>query len=255
MDIKKIRKKLKSDGIYHIKNYMTNSLEFEKLTNKIHHITSLLSKKYNLELPMEDQDAVEKKIIELNTLNKKIGGFMNDSINASPELMELFTCERIKQLAIDFLDVKNIDLLSNNYRFRVQIPGHDKISNLPWHQDSHYNSMYNYNNSLVIWLSINDIYGESGPIVFKKGSHVYRQLPRLDHLKPNGLKAYTISEEYLSDSRFQESSIDTKKGDILLIDLNLIHRSGYNDTKDKIKLSCQARFHNSSANGFLSEYL
>ena len=72
--------------------------------------------------------------------------------------------------------------------------------------------MYNYNNSLVIWLSINDIYGESGPLVFKKGSHIFGQLPN-DHLKPNGLKAYTVPEEYLSDSRFEESSIDTKKGD------------------------------------------
>ena len=48
-------------------------------------------------------------------------------------------------------------ILINNHRIRVQIPGTDDISNLPWHQDSQYNSFYKENNSIVIWTSLNDI--------------------------------------------------------------------------------------------------
>ncbi len=253
-NIEKVKNELKINGISHLGNYMTATLEFDDLIKKIHHIVSLLAKKYNLESPDEDLDKIEDKIIELNLINKRIGGFINDSMNASPELMKLFNCDRIKRLANDFFDIRNVDLLSNNLRFRVQIPGHDNISNLPWHQDSHYNNMYNYNQSLVIWLSINSIYGKSGPIVFKKGSHAYKQLPRVDYTKPNGLKAFTIPDKYILDSTFEDSSIDTKTGDILLIDVNLIHRSGFNESTNKIKLSSQARFHNSSADGFLAEY-
>ena len=38
-------------------------------------------------------------------------------------------------------------------------------------------------------------------------------------------------------------SMNTLSGDIILIDMNSVHTSGYNNTEDKIKYSAQARYH------------
>jgi len=253
-DIKKIRKDLKTNGISHIKNYMSNSVELIYLNKKIHYLVCILARKYNLANPEESLEDIERTIFKLNKINNKISGFLNDSLNVMPELYRLLTSKKIEKLAKDILIIKDNALLSNNYRFRVQIPNRDEISNLPWHQDLHYNNLYNYNSSVVIWLSVSDIDIEKGPIVYKKGSHILKKVPMIDWVKPNGARVFTVPEKYIEDSKFEDCFIPTKKGDILLIDLNLLHRSGFNKSKNKTKLSLQGRFHNSSADGFLSEY-
>jgi ectoine hydroxylase-related dioxygenase (phytanoyl-CoA dioxygenase family) len=37
--------------------------------------------------------------------------------------------------------------------------------------------------------------------------------------------------------------LETLAGDLILIDMNTVHTSGFNKTKDKVKYSAQARFH------------
>ena len=98
------------------------------------------------------------------------------------------------------------DMIQNN--LSIEISDCDEISNLPWHQDSHYNNLYIQNNSIAIWASISDIDDEEGPVVYKLGSHVLGKLPKVFYTKPNGYKVPTISEKYVNDTCFKEVSIE-----------------------------------------------
>lgn len=254
MNLLNIKNQLNSEGISHIKSFLLDTKEFTSLNKKIKRIVQRFAQKHEIYQKNDSIDEFQKTIVKLNHINPNTGAYINDAINASPELYKLFTSDKIEKLAKEILDINKNDLLSNNYRFRIQIPGTDDISNLPWHQDSHYNSLYNENQSIVIWISLNKIDYEMGPIVYKKGSHKLNKLPKVEWVRPNGAKVFTVENRYIEDSEFEEKTIKTNQGDVLLIDLNLIHRSGFNKSLNKVKISTQARFHNSGANNFLSEY-
>ena len=193
-------------------------------------------------------------IIKLHKLNNKVSGFFNDTLNACPELYNLLNSEKIISLAKTMLDMEQDIILGNNYRLRIQIPGTDKVSNLPWHQDSHYNKFYVKNSSIVIWSAINNIDDEAGPIIYKKGSHNVGTLTRKEFVRPNNQKVYTIPEEYINDKCYEECTLPVESGDVIVLDMNLIHKSGKNRSSDKVKLSVQGRYHNPEVKGFMSQY-
>ena len=136
---------------------------------------------------------------------------------------------------------KNI-LIFNNTRFRIQIPNNDEISNLPWHQDCHYNSIKD-TNSIVVWISISDISRRMGPIIFKLKSHKLGEQKKIIIKKKNGGIAYTLNSQSAALRKLKNTSIETKSGDVILIDMNSVHTSGTNKTLDKVKYSAQARYH------------
>ena len=253
-EIDQAKKDFEENGFAILKGYLKDNPKLQDLKNKVHHLVCIKAKQYDLELPQNDADSINTTIMKLNAINDKIGAFLNDALNASPELINMLASDEICSLAARMLMTEKKCILGNNYRIRVQIPGRDEISNLPWHQDSHYNNFYKHKNSIVIWTSVNDIDDETGPVVFKKGSQDLGQIPQVEYIRPNNAKIHTVDEKYINDNSYEECAIPTESGDVLLIDMDIIHRSGYNNSKDKVKLSLQARYHNANAEGFLPHY-
>ena len=227
---------LKENGFGIINNYLSDTIELENFKHKFFELVCIKAKQYKIEDPKKTSSSINQVIMELDNVNKKIGAFLNDSLNATPELFQLLSSNKITSLAKTVIGNKESTILTNNYRSRIQIPGHDKVANLPWHQDSSYNNFYKYGNSIVIWVSISDIDEEAGPIIFKKGSHILKQLPKIEYEKPNTQKVFTVSKNYINNSKFIESSFPTKSGDVVLIDMDTIHRSGENRSASNIKL-------------------
>ena len=60
--------------------------------------------------------------------------------------------------------------------------------------------------------------------------------------KPGGFKVPTVRLSKRKDI-FKEKFYSTFTGDVVLFDMNLIHRSGANKSLNKIKWSAQARYH------------
>ena len=77
-------------------------------------------------------------------------------MNLLPSLKGLFADKKTTNLIKKILTTSNKSLIVNNHRLRLQIPSFDKISNLPWHQDIHYNTIKNCN-SVVLWVSLGKI--------------------------------------------------------------------------------------------------
>ena len=105
---------------------------------------------------------------------KKISGSLNDKINLLPSLHNLLN-DDIQLGIIKKILSKNNPLICNNHRLRLQIPGNDRLANLPWHFDEQYNKFKNVN-SIVVWISLVDITYEMGPLVFKESSHKIKML-------------------------------------------------------------------------------
>ncbi|MDA9357675.1 phytanoyl-CoA dioxygenase family protein [Candidatus Thioglobus sp.] len=248
------KKDLNSDGFAVIKGLLSNSKELTDLKDKIYKLVCIKAHQYNITIPENYPESINQKIMEINSSNKLIGAFLNDSLNASPELFRLLSSKTFEALAQSLIGNDKGCILTNNHRIRVQIPGRDSVSNLPWHQDSHYNSLYSKNSSIAIWTSVNDINLEAGPVVFKKGSHVLKQVKREEFKRPNGQIIYTIPEKYINSSEFEEVLVETKSGDIILIDMDVIHQSGANNSIDNVKFSLQCRCHDASKKGFLPDY-
>lgn len=252
--VNQVKSELKKNGFSLISGYLSNSEEVTNLKSKIFDLVCIKANQYKIQPPQNSSASIDEAIMSLHEINSSIGGFLNDTLNASPELFKLLNSDYFIELARKIIGDESSCILINNFRIRVQIPGCDNISNLPWHQDSQYNNFYKDNNSIVIWTSLNDINQTTGPVKFKKGSHKLKKLPTVEFKKPNNQVVFSVSDHHINNPEFVEQSFETKSGDVILIDMNTIHRSGQNNTDNTVKFSLQCRCHNASTPGFLPSY-
>ena len=237
-----IKKDLRNNGFVLLKNFIKNNSEFIGLKNKFYDLICFKAKQYRIAPPSNTQDSINNIIIQLYKIDKSFGSYLNDISNNFPELYKVFCSSEIIELSQNILGDGTGFVLINNVRFRSQIPSRDNVSNLPWHQDSHYNEI-KVGKSIAIWISVFDVNQEQGPVVFKSGSHESGEIPMVTYKKSNGGEVFAVDQSYIDDTRYEETSFLTNSGDVVLIDMNVIHRSGYNTSENLIKLSIQARLH------------
>lgn len=233
----KLQVDLKKNGFVLVKGFLSkekNFLNFKKYLNNF-----LLN---SLNIKTKSSKNLDQTITRYFNKRKLISAYINDNINLSPSLQKILTCDKILSLVCKIQKVKKEHIVFNNPRFRIQIPNNDKVSNLPWHQDSHYNRVKN-TKSIVVWASIGKITKEMGPIIFKVSSHKLGQQKKIIIKKPNGGIANTININNPKLKKLKSISFETNSGDIILIDMDSVHTSGMNTTKNKIKYSAQARYH------------
>jgi len=235
--ILKARKDLKKSGYVYLPGFFKNNKNFQNLINDMSYFLKNISKKNYKNL-----NHFDKIICQKFKNNKKISGYLNENMNLLPSLKGLFADKKTTNLIKKILTSNNKSLIVNNHRLRLQIPGFDKISNLPWHQDIHYNTIKN-SNSVVLWVSLGKIDDEMGPVEIKSKSHKFKKIKKFMHLKPNGGKVPAIQINNIKDTIYKHVSFPTNSGDVLMFDLKLVHRSGFNKSKNKVKWSAQARYH------------
>ena len=68
------------------------------------------------------------------------------------------------------------------------------------------------------------------------------------------LNIINVDEKNITNNDFKDCTLETESGDVVLIDMNVIHRSGKNNTNNQVKISAQCRCHNASEPGFLPHY-
>ena len=253
-DLEDIKETLKEDGFAVVSSLLSGSSELANLQNKIYDVVSIRGGKIGLTLEERSIDGLNKLTIALDKDSPTHSGFIYDVLNQSPELFSLlnnaFLLDHIKELVFN----SNAVLCSNNNSLRFHVKGRDQRTNLPWHQDSHYNDLYITDNAIAGWISIFDITKEHGPVVFKKGSHALGTLPMQDAQYDSGRTLLGVPQSYVEDERYKECINETKAGDLVLINMDIIHRSGVNSLEDAVRWSCQARYHNCANPDFMPKY-
>tara|TARA_B100000287_G_scaffold433744_1_gene496223 strand:+ start:506 stop:1240 length:735 start_codon:yes stop_codon:yes gene_type:complete len=236
-NIKKIRNDLKTKGYYYFPKFFKNNVSFKNLNYEVLLFLQNLSKKKYKKI-----NDFDKNVCSKFKKNKNISAYLNDNLNLSPSLKGVFGDKKILKFMRSLMRAEKKPIIANNPRLRVQIPGHDKVSNLPWHKDIHYNTIKR-SSSLVFWVSLGKIDKDMGPVVIKSNSHKIKKVKKIFIKKANGYKVPAVEVKNISEKSYKNIFFPTKPGDVMIFDLNLIHRSGYNNSKDKVKWSAQARYH------------
>ena len=157
----------------------------------------------------------------------------------------LLVIEQLLSIPKDFITLTDVAI-------RLDAPN-DSRNSLEWHQDSSY---YRQNNSgrngVVVWSPlIHDISLEMGPIEFLRKSQKIGTLMTLKNKNKNKLFSRKISINQNKIQKYLKNivCVDVKQGDVLLMNLDTIHRSGKN-LSDKFRITLLGRYHNSKSKDF-----
>ena len=152
----------------------------------------------------------------------------------SEALFDLITHPKV----LDVLEV----LIGGDIQFngdfwvRPKLPN-EKLTTLPWHQDSAYMPKTENDTHLTVWLPLVDVKIENGPLQFLPGSHnsglqTYHRVPG---------EAFAVPVLPPTSSETDINTLEMQKGDLLVFNNLVFHRSLVNHS-DSIRWSTDFRF-------------
>ena len=167
----------------------------------------------------------------------------------SEALFDLITHPKV----LDVLETLIGDDIQFNGDFwvRPKLPN-EKLTTLPWHQDSAYMPKTENDTHLTVWLPLVDVKVENGPLQFLPGSH--KSGLQTYHRVPGETFAVPVLPPTSSDTDI--NTLEMKKGDLLVFNNLVFHRSLVNHS-DSIRWSTDFRFSRTgtSLNGLWHEVI
>jgi len=157
----------------------------------------------------------------------------------------LLIMEQLLCVSKDFITLADVAI-------RLDSPN-DSRNALEWHQDSsYYRQNKSGKNGVVAWSPlIQDISLDMGPIEFLRKSQKIGTLMTSKKESKNKLfsKKISITQNKIKKYLKEITCIDVKQGDVLLMNLDMIHRSGRN-LSDKFRITLLGRYHNSKSKDY-----
>jgi ectoine hydroxylase-related dioxygenase (phytanoyl-CoA dioxygenase family) len=203
-----------------------------------------------------------QEVIKFRQRDPKLFSVLYDSIQSSVALTRIVASKRLVQCVADLLEVDPCELSSISQESRIDTP-YDTRNSLSWHQDFSY---FPNNNSglkaLACWLLLDEITEKSGYLQVCLKSHLggmaARPAEKFANKKGsdnNNDIEYFVSEqipvnEGINLDKYEVESVKMSVGDVLFFNMFLFHRSGKNES-NKIRFSCQNRFHVATSQDFI----
>lgn len=240
----------KKDGFLYIKNFFDK--KFIKEVNKsiISSLDEFLKKK-NIHNSFKKYNLNEKLFKfrkSYPTLFAEYFETLQTIANIYPPLVSkkvLLIMEQLLGVSSDFITLTSVAI-------RLDAPN-DSRNALEWHQDSSY---YRQNNSgkngVVVWSPlIHNTSLDMGPIEFLRKSQKIGTLMTSKKDSKNKLfsKKISITQNKIKNYLKNMTCTDVKQGDVLLMNLDMVHRSGIN-ISDKFRITLLGRYHNSKSKDY-----
>ena len=184
---------------------------------------------------LDDIDKINKKIDSLLTRRDFKTNPKAFHYNKSPRIVEAWKdISEIRKIAYDKILIKLLKALKNN---KKPIPFSSinfmKGTEQPMHSDYIHFATLPHNYLLGVWIAMEDINKDSGPLAIVEKSHKFPILSNEKlHLKiPKNEKElkknYTIYENYIKNlinkNKSEIKELPIKKSDIIIWDANLLH--------------------------------
>lgn len=152
----------------------------------------------------------------------------------SEALFNLITNQKV----LDIIETLIGDEIQFNGDFwvRPKLP-HEKLTTLPWHQDSAYMPNTKNDTHLTVWLPLVDVNTENGALQFLPRSH-NSGLQSYHSVKG---EAFAVPEISPTSSYNDIRTLEMKKGDILIFNNLVFHRSLMNRS-DTVRWSVDFRY-------------
>ena len=125
---------------------------------------------------------------------------------------------------------------NGDFWVRPKLPN-EKLTTLPWHQDSAYMPDTENDTHLTVWMPLVDVKQENGPLQFLPGSH--KTGLQTYHRVPGETFAVPVLSPTSSDTNID--TLEMQKGDLLVFNNLVFHRSLLNHS-DIIRWSVDFRF-------------
>ena len=152
----------------------------------------------------------------------------------SKALFELITHPKIVDV-IEELIGSDIQF-NGDFWVRPKLPN-EKLTTLPWHQDSAYMPNTENDSHLTVWLPLVDVESENGALQFLPGSHTtgLQTYHRVEG------EAFAVPVSPPTTSHTEIDTLEMKKGDLLIFNNLVFHRSLYNRS-NSIRWSTDFRY-------------
>lgn len=125
---------------------------------------------------------------------------------------------------------------NGDFWVRPKLPN-EKLTTLPWHQDSAYMPETENDTHLTVWLPLVDVKLENGPLQFLPGSH--KSGLQTYHRVPGEAFAVPVISPTAPDTDID--TLEMQKGDLLVFNNLVFHRSLVNHS-NSIRWSTDFRF-------------
>ena len=132
----------KKNGFVFLPNYLSNKKEFIALKKSVYKVICHVAEKHKIKKPSFNDGSISLTCIELSKTNDKSISLINDTIHQLPELYSIYSANYMINMAKKLMQSKKISPIIHGQGIRIQVPGRDSISNLPWHQDANYSKFY-----------------------------------------------------------------------------------------------------------------
>ena len=177
------------------------------------------------------------KLIKIRK-NKSLFGEIYDKINLSAELRAIFYQDKFMKMFKSVLNSKQIYL--NGFMCRFDFPK-DKRNSLNWHQDSaYYLQTYPKFRAGVCWVPVTKNSFHNGTLQF-----YHPDKRKFVKGKFSSGDKFTTSQYIITPSKSKLNNVknlNQKFGDASFLDMNLVHRSGINNS-NKVRITIACRFH------------
>ncbi|MHA1564884.1 MAG: phytanoyl-CoA dioxygenase family protein [Alphaproteobacteria bacterium] len=192
----------------------------------------------------------DQRLCELRSENARLFGSLYDCAQSSVALTRLVTDPNVANAVAHLLGDPPEDLAYSGIMLRMDAP-RDRRNVLSWHQDrAYYPQNLNGDNGVVVTIAMQDTPIRLGALNVCPGSH------REGLVKPEQTNKddYESTEQRAVPQRlvdkYQPAMAELKKGDMLVIHMNVFHRSGDN-MSDSFRFSALARYHRIMAPDFV----
>jgi ectoine hydroxylase-related dioxygenase (phytanoyl-CoA dioxygenase family) len=233
---------LKKNGFFIIKNVLSNQ-DFKHIESLIVN-TAKIYIKNNIN-NFNDKN-FHKELIKLRSLRNNNFSKFFDSLQTSILAYEFWLNKKILKIVKNILKCKIEEISATDFRIRLD-PPIDNNNDLDWHQDSSYfRQNKNDTNGLVCWLPLTNLTFNMGPLEILDKSHKFGSITT-KKLKKFGTTQRKIDNKFIKIKNLKK--FELKLGDILFLNINMIHRSGKNNS-DIFRISNICRFHKIDKNNF-----
>jgi ectoine hydroxylase-related dioxygenase (phytanoyl-CoA dioxygenase family) len=243
LNIKSIKKEISENGYCVLKNFIKKK-EIKKILEtlvlvfakevKNHNINYKKIKKKNYWQDFE----FNKKIIKLRKNKPSKFSIVYNLIKNNPNFVDIVNNKNLIDLASNLLNTDISNIWNGEFTLRMD-PPKDKRNLLGWHQEANYYKQHTRDgiNGLVFTITFSEkINNKNGGLqVCPKSQKLGLLNSTRKKVKLKKYKGKYSSETHQVDNlhikKFKPKTIVTHQGDLVIMDLKLFHRSGYNSSK------------------------
>lgn len=222
-----------------------NALPIEKineLMDLIAHVIKIEADRIGMH-ETDKEKLLNEVIIKMRKDHPVSTSWIYQTVNNSNIFKKFIYNLGLEKTISQLINTKNIKSIgTNSPNLRIDFP-EDKKNTRSWHQDGHY-FLDNSDgfDSLVLWISLVGANKENGTVVICPGSHEEKKIDPKFESADNLLSEQHITPQQIVD-KYPKIDLNTKVGDVAVIQMDLIHRSGYNSS-DKVRYTAQIRYTN-----------